>query len=358
MCRFWPCWKTKTFCNLDLVYARGQMERKKIVLTGDRPTGPLHLGHYVGSLQNRVELQKSCNQFVMIADVQALTDNYENPQKVRENVLQVALDYLAVGIDPEQTTIFIQSLIPQIPELTLYYLNLVTWNRLKHNPTVKQEIVQKGYGEGVSAGFMVYPVSQAADITVVKADLVPVGEDQLPMVEQTNEIVRHFNRIYQKEVLVEAQALIPKMSRLPGTDGKAKMSKSLGNCIYLGDSSDVIAKKVKGMYTDPGHLKVEDPGKVEGNPVFTYLDAFDSDTEAVDALKAHYQRGGLGDSVVKKRLNEVLQAFLEPIRQRREMYAKDPEAVMQILKKGTERTLHVAEKTLQDVRHAMCLDYF
>ena len=205
---------------------------------------------------------------------------------------------------------------------------------------------------------MVYPVSQAADITVVKADLVPVGEDQLPMVEQTNEIVRHFNRIYQKEVLVEAQALIPKMSRLPGTDGKAKMSKSLGNCIYLGDSSDVIAKKVKGMYTDPGHLKVEDPGKVEGNPVFTYLDAFDSDTEAVDALKAHYQRGGLGDSVVKKRLNEVLQAFLEPIRQRREMYAKDPEAVMQILKKGTERTLHVAEKTLQDVRHAMCLDYF
>lgn len=334
------------------------MERKKIILTGDRPTGPLHLGHYVGSLKNRVELQSSCTQFVMVADVQALTDNYEHPQKVRENVLQVALDYLAVGIDPEQTTIFIQSLIPQIPELTLYYLNLVTWNRLKHNPTVKQEIVQKGYGESVPAGFMVYPVSQAADITVVKADLVPVGEDQLPMIEQTNEIVRHFNRIYQSQVLVEAQALIPKMARLPGTDGKAKMSKSLGNCIYLGDSADVVAKKVKGMYTDPGHLKVEDPGKVEGNPVFTYLDAFDSDTAAVDELKAHYQRGGLGDSVVKKRLNDVLQAFLEPVRNRREAYAKDPQAVMQMLKKGTEKTLHIAERTLQEVRQAMCLDYF
>jgi tryptophanyl-tRNA synthetase len=334
------------------------MERKKVILTGDRPTGPLHLGHYVGSLKNRVELQKSCKQFVMVADVQALTDNYEHPQKVRENVLQVALDYLAVGIDPEQTTIFIQSLIPQIPELTLYYLNLVTWNRLKHNPTVKQEIVQKGYGESVPAGFMVYPVSQAADITVVKADLVPVGEDQLPMIEQTNEIVRHFNRIYQKEVLVEAQALIPKLARLPGTDGKAKMSKSLGNCIYLGDSADAVAKKVKGMYTDPGHLKVEDPGKVEGNPVFTYLDAFDPDTAAVEELKAHYQRGGLGDSVVKKRLNDVLQAFLEPVRQRREAYAKDPQAVMQMLKKGTEKTLEIAEQTLQDVRKAMCLDYF
>ncbi len=334
------------------------MERKKIILTGDRPTGPLHLGHYVGSLKNRVELQTHSTQFVMIADAQALTDNYEHPQKVRENVLQVALDYFAVGIDPEQTTIFIQSLIPQIAELTLYYLNLVTWNRLKHNPTVKQEIVQKGYGESVPAGFMVYPVSQAADITVVKADLVPVGEDQLPMIEQTNEIVRSFNRIYQKKVLVEAQALIPKMARLPGTDGKAKMSKSLGNCIYLGDSADAVSKKVKGMYTDPGHLRIEDPGKVEGNPVFTYLDAFDSDNSVVEELKAQYQRGGLGDSIVKKRLNEVLQAFLEPIRQRRETYAKDPQAVMQIIKKGTEKTVHIAEKTLQEVRHAICLDYF
>ncbi len=334
------------------------MEKKKVILTGDRPTGPLHLGHYIGSLKNRVELQNSCKQYVMVADIQALTDNYEQPQKVRENVLQVALDYLAVGIDPEQTTIFIQSLIPQIAELTMYYLNLVTWNRLKHNPTVKQEIVQKGYGESVPAGFMVYPVSQAADITVVKADLVPVGEDQLPMIEQTNEIVRNFNRIYKKEVLVEAKALIPKLARLPGTDGKAKMSKSLSNCIYLGDSADVIAKKVKGMYTDPGHLRVEDPGKVEGNPVFTYLDAFDTDLNAVEELKAHYQRGGLGDSVVKKRLNEALQAFLEPVRQRREMYAQDPQGVMQILKKGTEKTLEVAERTLQEVRQAMCLDYF
>lgn len=334
------------------------MERKKIILTGDRPTGPLHLGHYVGSLKNRVELQTSCTQFVMIADVQALTDNYEDPKKVRENVFQVALDYLAVGIDPEQTTIFIQSLIPQIPELTLYYLNLVTWNRLKHNPTVKQEIVQKGYGESVPAGFMVYPVSQAADITVVKADLVPVGEDQLPMIEQTNEIVRHFNRIYQKEVLVEAQALIPKIARLPGTDGQAKMGKSLGNCIYLGDSVDAVSKKVKGMYTDPGHLKIEDPGKVEGNPVFTYLDAFDPDTAALEELKAHYQRGGLGDSIVKKRLNDVLQAFLQPIRQQREAYGKDPQAVMQMIKKGTEKTLQIAECTLQEVRKAMYLDYF
>ena len=334
------------------------MESKKVVLTGDRPTGPLHVGHYVGSLKNRVALQSTSNQYVMIADAQALTDNYEHPEKVRENVLQVALDYLAVGIDPLQSTIFIQSLIPQIPELTLYYLNLVTWNRLKHNPTVKQEIVQKGYGESVPAGFMVYPVSQAADITVVKAELVPVGEDQLPMIEQTNEIVRHFNRIYQKEVLVEAEALIPQIARLPGTDGKAKMSKSLGNCIYLGDSADGIAKKVKGMYTDPNHLRVEDPGNVEGNPVFTYLDAFDPDRAAVEELKAHYQRGGLGDSVVKKRLNEVLQAFLEPIRQRRESYAKDPHTVMEILKHGTEKTLHVAERTLQEVRQAMHLDYF
>jgi tryptophanyl-tRNA synthetase len=331
--------------------------RKKVVLTGDRPTGPLHLGHYVGSLQNRVELQNRCDQFVMIADVQALTDHYEHPQKVRENVLQVALDYLAVGIDPSKTTIFIQSLIPSLFELALYYLNLVTWNRLKHNPTVKQEIVQKGYGESVPAGFMVYPVSQAADITAFKADLVPVGEDQLPMIEQTNEIVRHFNRIYKTDALIECQALIPKMSRLPGTDGKAKMSKSIGNCIYLGDSEGEVAKKVKAMYTDPGHLRVEDPGKVEGNPVFTYLDAFDCEREALEAMKAHYQKGGLGDSVVKKQLLEVLQAFLEPIRNKRIEFAKDPAEVMRIVLKGTERANGVANQTLQDVRKAMSLDY-
>ena len=332
--------------------------RKKVVLTGDRPTGPLHLGHYVGSLKNRIELQNSCDQFVMIADAQALTDHADQPEKVRENVLQVALDYLAVGIDPAKTTIFIQSLIPALYELTAYYLNLVTWNRLKHNPTVKQEIVQKGYGESVPAGFMVYPVSQAADITAFRADLVPVGEDQLPMIEQTNEIVRHFNRIYKAQVLVECQAMIPKMARLPGTDGKAKMSKSIGNCIYLGDSADAVAKKVKGMYTDPGHLRVEDPGKVEGNPVFTYLDTFDTDLGGLEEMKAHYQRGGLGDSVVKKRLLEALQAFLEPIRLKREEYAKDPAQVMQILHKGTERANHVANQTLHDARKAMHLDYF
>lgn len=331
---------------------------KTIILTGDRPTGPLHLGHYVGSLKNRVELQESTTQYVMIADQQALTDNAHDPQKVRENVLQVALDYLAVGIDPAKTTICIQSLLPELPELTLYYLNLVTWNRLKHNPTVKQEIQQKGFGEAVPAGFMVYPVSQAADITAFKATLVPVGEDQLPMIEQTNEIVRHFNRTYKTEVLVEAKALIPKEGRLPGIDGKAKMSKSLGNCIYLSDSADSLAKKVKSMYTDPGHLRVEDPGKVEGNPVFTYLDAFDADKKAVEELKAHYQRGGLGDMVVKKRLLEILETFLAPIRKRREELAKDPAAVMKILLHGTERARKATSATLNDVRRAMCLDYF
>jgi tryptophanyl-tRNA synthetase len=332
-------------------------KKKQIILTGDRPTGPLHLGHYVGSLKNRLELQKSATQFVMIADVQALTDNYENPDKVRTHVLEVALDYLAVGIHPRETTIFIQSLIPALFELTVYYLNFVTWNRLKHNPTVKQEIVQKGFGESVPAGFMVYPVSQTADITAFKADLVPVGEDQRPMIEQANEIVRNFNRVYKTDVLVECEALIPKVARLPGTDGGAKMGKSLGNCIYLSDSADVVAKKVKGMYTDPGHLKVEDPGKVEGNPVFTYLDAFDPDTMAVQALKEHYQRGGLGDSVVKKRLTEVLQALLEPIRTRRAEFAKDSAAVMQILLEGSEKANETANATLQEVRKAMRLDY-
>lgn len=331
---------------------------KQIVLTGDRPTGPLHLGHYVGSLKNRLVFQETSQQFVIIADAQALTDNADNPMKVRENVLEVALDYLAVGIDPSKSTIFIQSLVPQIPELTQYYLNLVTWNRLKHNPTVKQEIVQKGYGESVPAGFMVYPVSQAADITVVKATIVPVGEDQLPMVEQTNEIVRHFNRIYKTDALVEAKAIIPKIARLPGTDGKAKMSKSLGNGIYLSDPPDVVVKKVKGMYTDPNHLKVEDPGKVEGNPVFDYLDAFDPDLVKVQELKDHYSRGGLGDSVVKKYLTDVLQNFLEPIRQRRAAFAQDKAAVWEILKKGTEDTCSVGAQTLSDVRKAMCLDYF
>jgi tryptophanyl-tRNA synthetase len=331
---------------------------KKIALTGDRPTGPLHLGHYVGSLKNRLDLQDTCYQFIMIADVQALTDNAENPQKVRDNVLQVALDYLAVGLDPLKNTIFIQSLIPALPELFMYYLNLVTWNRLKHNPTVKQEINQKGYGESVPAGFMVYPISQAADITAFKAHFVPVGEDQLPMIEQTNEVVRHFNRIYKTNVLIEAEAMIPKVARLPGVDGKAKMSKSLNNAIYLSDTADTIAKKIKGMYTDPNHLRVEDPGQIEGNPVFEYLEAFETDVNLLEEMKAHYQRGGLGDSKVKNRLNDLLQSLLEPIRIKRAIYAADPHSVMEILKEGTRRANETAEETLQEVRKAMCLDYF
>lgn len=333
-------------------------ENSVIVLTGDRPTGPLHLGHYVGSLANRMHLQETHQQFVMIADVQALTDHYEKPQVVRDNVLQVALDYLAVGIDPQKSTIFIQSMIPEIAELTIFYLNLVTLNRLKRNPTVKTEIHQKKFGESIPTGFLVYPISQAADITIVKAGLVPVGEDQLPMIEQTNEIVRSFNRIYTTDVLVEAQPLVAKMARLPGIDGKAKMSKSLGNAIFLSDSADAIVQKVRSMYTDPNHIHVTDPGKVEGNMVFTYLDVFDPDVAAVAQLKEHYQRGGLGDMVLKKRLVEVLENFLGPIRKRREVLAHDPAAVMSILHAGTEKTRQVAAQTLSEVKAAMHLDYF
>lgn len=333
------------------------MTGKKIILTGDRPTGKLHLGHYVGSLAARVKLQEMHRQFVMVADAQALTDHAHEPQKIRENILEVALDYLAVGIDPKITTIFIQSLVPALPELMQYFLNLVTWNRLKHNPTVKLEIQQKGYGEEVPAGFMVYPISQAADITAFKASLVPVGDDQIPMIEQTVELVRKFNRLYNTDVLVEPEVMTSTIARLPGVDGKAKMSKSLGNAIFLGDSPDDVAKKVKGMYTDPGHLRVEDPGKVEGNPVFTYLDAFGKDKAKIDELKAHYQRGGLGDSVVKKYLLEVLLHFLEPIRKRREEFAKDPKQVMDFLFQGTEVAAAEADKTLHDVRKAMGIDY-
>lgn len=333
------------------------MSQQKIILTGDRPTGKLHLGHYVGSLAARVKLQDVHRQFVMIADAQALTDHAHEPQKIRENILEVALDYLAVGIDPLKTTIFIQSMVPALPEMTMYFLNLVTWNRLKHNPTVKMEIQQKGYGEEVPAGFMIYPVSQAADITAFKADLVPVGDDQIPMIEQTVEIVRKFNRLYKTDVLVEPQVVTSTVARLPGVDGKAKMGKSLGNAIYLSDSVDEVSKKVKGMYTDPGHLKVEDPGKVEGNPVFTYLDAFDRDIAKVDELKRHYQRGGLGDSIVKKYLLEVLLSFLEPIRMRREQFAKDPKQVMDFIFQGTEVAIEAADKTLQEIRKAMGIDY-
>lgn len=334
------------------------MSRKKIILTGDRPTGRLHLGHYVGSLASRLHLQDSHRQFVMIADMQALTDNADNPQKVSQNILEVMLDYLAVGLDPKITTMFIQSLIPALSELTMYYLNLVTWNRLKHNPTVKVEIQQKGYGEEVPAGFMIYPISQAADITAFKAEIVPVGDDQIPMIEQTAEIVRKFNRLYRTEVLIEPKAYISATARLPGIDGKAKMGKSLGNAIFLADTVDEVSKKVKGMYTDPGHLRVEDPGKVEGNPVFTYLDAFGHDKPKIEELKAHYARGGLGDSVVKKYLLEVLLAFLEPIRRRREEYARDPEQVMRYLFEGSETAKEVADATLTEVKSAMGIHYF
>jgi tryptophanyl-tRNA synthetase len=334
------------------------MSKKKVALTGDRPTGKLHLGHYVGSLASRVKIQGDHRQFVMIADVQALTDNAQEPQKVRENILEVTLDYLAVGIDPHLSTIFIQSLVPPIAELTIYYLNLVTWNRLKHNPTVKLEIQQKGFGEEVPAGFMIYPISQVADITAFKADVVPVGDDQIPMIEQAVEVVRKFNRLYKTDVLVEPKPLLATVARLPGIDGKAKMGKSLGNAIFLADSPDEVTKKVKGMYTDPGHLKVEDPGKVEGNPVFIYLDAFAKDKAKVDEMKAHYQRGGLGDSVVKKYLIEVLLAFLEPIRKKREELAKDPKHVMDILFHGTEVANAAAHATLLEVRRAMGIDYF
>ncbi|MBY0353435.1 tryptophan--tRNA ligase [Candidatus Babeliales bacterium] len=333
---------------------------KKIVLTGDRPTGPLHLGHYVGSLRNRLVLQETCKQFVMLADVQGLTDNVENPEKIANNILEVALDYLAVGIDPTKTTIFVQSMIPEIAELTVYYLNLVTVARLERNPTVKTEIHQKGMEKNVSVGFLAYPVSQAADITFLNAELVPVGHDQLPVIEQTVEIVRRFNRIYG-EVFVEPQAMVPsneEVGRLPGIDGKAKMSKSLGNAIYLSEEPDALLKKVMAMYTDPEHIRVEDPGKIEGNTVFMYLDIFGTDKEQITQLKEQYQRGGLGDVKVKRYLNEVLQAFLEPIRNRRKEFAKDPAAVMDILKKGTAATRERAAVMMQKIRQAMKINYF
>jgi tryptophanyl-tRNA synthetase len=331
--------------------------QKKTVLTGDRPTGRLHLGHYVGSLRSRVELQLQTDQYIMIADAQALTDHAHEPMKVRESVYQVALDYLACGIDPKLCTIFIQSQIPQLPELAMYFLNLVTWNRLKHNPTVKTEITQKGYGEAVPAGFMCYPVFQAADITAFHADIVPVGEDQKPMIEQTNEIVRSFNRIYQTDCLKEVEAIIPKIARLPGIDGGQKMGKSLGNALYLSDSVDEVSKKIKKMYTDPNHLRVEDPGQVEGNPVFIYLDAFGKDTNKIEELKAHYARGGLGDSVVKKYLLEVLLEFLEPIRKKRELYENNLDEVKRILKEGAIKAQIKAETTMKKVKEAMFLDY-
>jgi tryptophanyl-tRNA synthetase len=325
-----------------------------VILTGDRPTGPLHLGHFVGSLRNRVTYQDQYRQFIMLADAQALTDNMDDIGKVHRNVIEVALDYLAVGIDPTKSTILIQSQIPELAELTFYYLNLVTVARLERNPTVKAEIVQRGFERDIPAGFLTYPASQASDITAFKAAIVPVGEDQIPMIEQCNEIVRKFNRTYaqDKEILVECKAIVPEVGRLPGIDGRAKMSKSLGN------TADAIRAAVKQVYTDPLHLKVSDPGHLEGNVAFIYLDAFDTDKEGLAEMKAHYVRGGLGDSVVKKRLEGILQEMLAPIRARREELAKDKGQVMQILKEGTFKAREVAAQTMDEVRKALGLSYF
>jgi tryptophanyl-tRNA synthetase len=330
---------------------------KKIILTGDRPTGPLHLGHYAGSLKSRVRLQKECTQFIMLADLQALTDNVDNPQKVHDNVKEVVLDYLSIGIDFSQSTIFIQSLIPEIAELAILYLNLVTVNRLRRNPTVKTEIAQKGFGDHVTAGFLMYPVHQAADITIVKANAVPVGADQLPMIEQTNEIVRSFNRIYGA-TFSEVEPIIPTMGgRVPGIDGKAKMAKSLNNAIYLSDPADLVAQKVMSMYTDPEHIHVNDPGKVEGNTVFAYLDIFDDQKAEVEALKLQYQKGGLGDVMLKKRLITVLNNFLDPIRAERAVYMKDVGAVMRQVLISTEKVREVAKATMQEVKRNIGLLY-
>lgn len=348
------------------------MSKEKIILTGDRPTGRLHIGHYVGSLRRRVELQNSGlydKIFVFIADAQALTDNVDNPEKVRQNVIEVALDYLACGLDPAKSTIFIQSQIAELCELSFYFMNMVTVSRLQRNPTVKAEIQLRNFDASIPVGFFTYPISQTADIAAFKATTVPVGEDQEPMLEQAREIVRRFNYIYG-ETLVEPEILLPENAaclRLPGTDGKAKMSKSLGNCIYLSDSADEVQKKVKGMYTDPDHLRVQDPGKVEGNPVFTYLDAFCRpehfglylpEYPNLDELKAHYQRGGLGDMKVKGFLNSIMQETLEPIRNRRKEFEKDIPAIYDMLKKGCDAAREVASATLDDVRKAMKINYF
>lgn len=346
---------------------------KKIILTGDRPTGKLHMGHYVGSLKRRVELQNSGefdDIYIMIADAQALTDNFDNPEKVRQNIIEVALDYLSVGLDPAKSTLFIQSMVPQLTELSFYYMNLVTVSRVQRNPTVKSEIQMRGFGGSIPVGFFCYPISQAADITAFKATLVPVGEDQLPMLEQTKEIVRSFNRIYNTDALVEPDIMLPDNDicrRLPGTDGKAKMSKSLGNCIYLSDDEKTAQQKIMNMYTDPTHIKVSDPGHLEGNTVFTYLDAFSKpedfakylpEYKNLDELKEHYTRGGLGDVKIKRLLNSIVQAELEPIRARRREYEKDIAAVYDILKAGSDKAREVAEATLQDVKNAMQINYF
>ncbi|RMC59863.1 tryptophan--tRNA ligase [Lactobacillus sp. ESL0259] len=336
--------------------------KKKIILTGDRPTGKLHVGHYIGSLKNRVKLQNSgeYHPFIMIADTQALTDNARNPEKIQKSLIQVALDYLAVGIDPEISTVFVQSQIPALFELTAYYMDLVTVSRLERNPTVKAEIKQKGFNDSIPVGFLNYPVSQAADITAFKATLVPVGDDQEPMLEQAREIVRTFNRVYNCNVLVEPKGYFPEKGegRLPGLDGNAKMSKSLNNAIYLSDDAKTVEQKVMSMYTDPQHIHVEDPGKVEGNTVFTYLDIFDPDKNKVAQLKADYQKGGLGDVKIKRYLNTVLEKELAPIRERRAQYEQNTSIVYDMLIEGSKKANEVADQTLQEVRDAIGLNYF
>ncbi len=330
---------------------------KDVILTGDRPTGRLHLGHYVGSLQNRIKMQDDYRQFIMIADAQALTDNADNPQKIRESVFDVALDYLAVGIDPAKSTILIQSQIPELSELFGYFLNLVSLARVEQNPTVKTEIKQKQFGRGVPAGFVMYPVSQAADILGFRATVVPVGADQLPMIEQTNDIVDRFNMVYGK-VFDRVKAVVPETARLPGIDGATKMGKSLGNAIYLSDSFKEISEKVMKMYTDPKHLKVSDPGHVKGNMVFTYLDVFDKNKKEVEELKKQYKKGGLGDVILKKRLIGVLENIISPIRTKREELAKDPKKVIKVLENGTMLAREKVQETLVEVRRAMKLNYF
>ena len=335
---------------------------KEILLTGDRPTGKLHIGHYIGSLKNRVKLQNSgkYDPYIMIADTQALTDNARNPEKIRNSLIQVALDYLAVGLDPKKSTIYVQSQIPALFELTAYYMDLVTVARLERNPTVKTEIKQKDFKDSIPVGFLNYPVSQAADITAFKATVIPVGDDQEPMLEQTREIVRTFNRVYNTNILVEPKGYFPPkgQGRLPGLDGNAKMSKSLGNAIYLADDAKTVQKKVMSMYTDPNHIHVEDPGKVEGNTVFTYLDVFDPDKDKVAELKEEYQKGGLGDVKIKRYLNKVLEAELAPIRERREKFAQDEDAVYEMLLEGSKKANKVANETLEQVRDAIGLNYF
>jgi tryptophanyl-tRNA synthetase len=329
---------------------------EKRILTGDRPTGPLHLGHYVGSLQNRVRMQHDYDTYVLIADIQALTDNFEHPEKLEANVFEVALDYLAVGLDPERIKIVVQSMVPELSELTTYFMNLVTVATLERNPTVKDEIKQRNFKRGVPVGFWSYPISQAADIAIFKAELVPVGEDQLPMIEQTREIVRRFNSLYKK-VLVEPRAMLGQMARLPGTDGGAKMSKSLGNCIYLGDPTETVRKRVMSMFTDPTRIHPTDPGHVEGNPVFTYHDVFNPDKAEVDELKERYRKGTVGDVEVKARLFIALNNFLAPIRERRGEFAAKPERVREIIMEGTRKGRVVAQSTMDEVRAAMKLKY-